>query len=367
MIDREYMLEKFLEYVQIDSESGHERQMGEALIKDLEALGCSITTDSVGEALPTDGFNIYAAMEGEAGLEPVLFSAHLDTVTPGKGIKPRVCEDGYIRSDGSTILGGDDKAGITAILAAMKAAAKIPHRPLEAVFTVREEPGLQGAAHLDFSRIRSKCCAVLDSTGPAEKVVVGGPGECKIHAWIRGQSSHAGLAPEKGVSAIQAAAHAVAAMKLLRIDEETTANIGVFHAQGPTNIVSEQVELLMEARSRNKDKLEAQLQHMIHCMEEACEKFGAKLSYERIVGYHSFVLEETDPFVEKVFSSLRGLGLQPEGIFTGGGSDANVFNQHGIKAVNLCVGMEKVHSCQEQLSMKDWEKAAELCLELMKA
>ena len=366
MIDCARMLDTFLQYVQIDSETGNELAMGRRLAADLEAMGCEVTTDEVQEAAQTDGFNVYATLFGDPGLEPILFSSHMDTVVPGKGVKPVVCEDGYVRSDGTTVLGGDDKAGICAIMAAMRAAAEGPHRTVEAVFTVREESGMYGAKNLDYTRIRSKQCVVLDSGDGPDKIVVGAPGQNHIEARIIGRKAHAGLEPEKGVSAIQVGAHAVAAMNLLRIDEETTCNIGTFHSEGPTNIVSETARLAMEVRSRNTDKLNAQTDHMVGCLKAACERFGAELECTVSTSYLGYMLGEDDSLVARTFAAVRSLGLEPETVVSGGGSDANVYNEKGIAAVNLGVGMEKVHTTAEQLCIRDMENAARVCLELMR-
>ena len=256
-IDKKALLERFLKYVQIDSETGNEGAMAARLVEDFKAIGCEVTTDDVHEAAQTTGCNVYATLPGKAGLEPIMFSSHMDTVVPGNGVKPRVDADGYVRSDRTTVLGGDDKAGIVAIMEAMKAARDIEHRTVEAVITVREESGMFGAKNLDYSRIVSKNCIVLDSSGGPNKIITAAPGQNKIRATITGRRAHAGLAPETGISAIQVAANAVAAMQLLRIDEETTCNIGTFKAEGPTNVVSETAFVELEVRSRNNDKLAA--------------------------------------------------------------------------------------------------------------
>ena len=227
-IDREALVERLLRYVQIDSETGDEGAMARQLVEDFQALGCHVTTDDIREAARTTGSNVYATLPGDPALEPLMLSAHMDTVIPGKGVRPKVCEDGYIRSDGTTVLGGDDKAGICAIMEAVKAAAKESHRTVEVVITVREESGLIGAQHLDYGRITAKKAVVLDTGGTGGDIITKAPGQNKIVAVVHGRKAHAGSSPEKGISAIQVAAHGVAAMKLLRVDEETTCNIGTF-------------------------------------------------------------------------------------------------------------------------------------------
>lgn len=203
-IDRAALLERFLKYVQIDSETGFEKEMSEFMWKELQDLGMTVEKDTPPDWVGTNGFNLYATLEGDPDLEPILFSSHMDTVTNGKNIRPKVCDDGYVRSDGTTILGGDDKAGVCAILEAVVQAKKLKRRPkVEVILTVREEVGLLGAKGLDYSKITAKKGMVLDSGGNAENITTSAPGQNKITAIIKGKGAHAGIAPETGISAIQ--------------------------------------------------------------------------------------------------------------------------------------------------------------------
>lgn len=366
-IDSKALLARFFDYVKIPSETGSEGAMAQQLMADCQALGLEVSRDDVTQAAQTDGFNLYVTLPGNAEGDPLLFSAHMDTVVPGQGIQPRLCDDGYIRAGGDTILGGDDKAGICAILEAMAAARNLPHRRVEAVFTVREESGMFGAKNLDYSRLQAKQGIVLDSSGPPSQIVTGAPSQNKISATILGRTAHAGLAPETGISAIQVAAHAVAAMELLRIDEETTCNIGTFQASGPTNIVAPQAELILEVRSRNTEKLNAHTQHLVDCLQSACQRFGAQLEYQVNTSYLGYQHGEDHPLVRQACNVAKTMGLTPKLTTSGGGSDANIFNEHGIAALNLGVGMEKVHTTEEQLCLAHMVGAAQMCLELMKA
>ena len=366
-IDKNALLERFLEYVQIDSETGNEGAMADRLVADFKALGCTVTTDDIHEAAMTTGSNVYATLPGRADLEPIMFSAHMDTVVPGKGVKPRVDPDGYVRSDGTTVLGGDDKAGICAIMEAMKAVRDLEHRTVEAVITVREESGMFGAKNLDYGRIQSKSCIVLDSSGGPDKIITAAPGQNKIRATITGRRAHAGLAPETGINAIQVAAHAVAAMQLLRIDEETTCNIGTFKAEGPTNVVSETAYLELEVRSRDNAKLEAHTAHLVGCLENACETFGAKLDCQVSTSYLGYSHDGSHPLVARLADTIRRMGMEPVLAASGGGSDANIYGNNGISAVNMGVGMGKVHTTAEEQNIEQMVTASQVCLELMKA
>ena len=219
MINQARVTQTFLDYVQIDSETHFEREMTARLVADLEALGLPVTTDEAGKAAGSDGANVYCHLEGDPNSDCILFSAHMDTVTPGKGVRPQI-RDGYIYSDGTTILGADDKSGIAAILEALRTLLEsgVPHRPMDILFTIREEGGLNGSANVDYGRLKAKYGVVLDASNDVGKIVSSAPGQIRIYADIYGRKAHAGSDPEKGVSAIQAAAVAVSRMRLQRID-----------------------------------------------------------------------------------------------------------------------------------------------------
>ena len=366
MINEKRLIETFLEYVKIDSETKNEKAISERITKDLADLGFEVYVDEAGKKIGSNGNNVYCFLPGNKDIEPILFSAHMDTVTPGIGIEPYI-EDGYVKSKGNTILGGDDKSGVVAIIEALKVIKEqdLPHGPIEVVFSICEEGGLNGAKNVELSKLKSKKAIVLDSGSNAGKIIVEAPGQTRIFAKIFGKASHAGGCPEDGISAIMVAAEAVSNMKLLRIDSETTANIGTFKAEGPTNIVSPFAEIIAEARSRSNDKLEIQTNHMIECLKAASEKYGAKLQYNVEECYFSYSLDPEDELVEMVANICKSKGIDVEKVPSGGGSDANIYNKNGIKSVNLGTGMELVHTIDERLCIKDFISVAEVSLEIM--
>jgi len=366
MIQKERLLTTFLDYVKIDSESTCEKEMAQRVADDLRAVGCRISFDESGEKTGSDTGNLYCTLPADAPGEPILFCAHLDTVTPGRGVKP-VIRDGVIYSSGDTVLGGDDKSGIAAIVEALRTVAEqnLPHPEIQLVFTVCEEVGLRGSKALDYDRITARRAVVLDSSGNPGKIITQAPGQYKINAAVIGRRAHAGVAPEEGISAIQVLAHAVSAMRLLRIDEETTANIGTFCSQYATNIVPDRAELKAEARSRSDEKLEAQVRHMTDCLQQACDRFGAQLELEQTHSYSAYSHAPDDPFVQTVAEACRRAGLEPQFAASGGGSDANHLNAHGIRALVLGTGMAKVHTTQEELRIENLEGTARLALALM--
>ena len=361
------LVDTFLKYVQIDSESYHELDMAKAVIADLEAIGCEVYTDSCGEKFGSNAGNVYAVLKGDESKEPILFSAHMDTVTPGKNIKP-IITDGVIHTDGTTVLGGDDKSGVAAVIEALRTIKEenLDHPTIEIVFTICEEVGLLGSKHLDYSRISAKKAAVLDSSGDAGVIINAAPGQIKIDGYFIGKSAHAGVAPETGISAIQIAAEAVSHMQLLRIDDETTANVGTFCAEYPTNIVPEKVRFIAEARSRNGEKLAAVKANMEKAIKSACEKYGGSFEGDIKESYFAYSVDESDAFVKEIITACESTGLDVCIKASGGGSDANNMSRNGIKAVVLGTGMSKVHTVNEEITIENLENTAKLVLQLMR-
>lgn len=364
MIQEQRLLKEFLEFVQIDSESGNERAMGERLCQALKELGLEPVTDEAGKTYDSNGFNVFARLPGEG--EPMVLTAHMDTVVPGVGVKPEI-RDGVIYSDGTTVLGGDDKSGICGILEAVRVILenKLPHRPAEIIFSIGEEGGMRGAKAFDCSQLKSKRAYVFDSSGEVGKVIVGAPGQIKVFADVVGRRAHAGLAPEDGISAIQVMAKAIAKMNLLRIDEETTCNIGTIKAEYATNIVPERCSIIAEVRSRNFDKLNAQAGHIRSCLQQACDEAGAALECELRTNYVSYMVPEDSDVVKDLLSCIAKIGREPLVTLGGGGSDANIYNQKGIQAVVLGTGMTKVHTTSECIKIVNLNDTARLALALL--
>lgn len=365
MINNERLLKTFLEYIQIDSESKNEAAFAARVAQDLKEIGCEVYVDDHKDQTESNTGNLYATLPGNAEGEAIVFSAHMDTVVPGVGIEP-VVENGLIYSKGETILGGDDKSGVVAVVEAMRTIVEkgLPHPTIQAVFTVCEEIGLRGSLSVEYDKLVGGKVVVLDSGGNTGHIVTAAPGQYKLDATVVGRRAHAGVAPEEGISAIQVMSEAIAQMKLLRIDEETTANIGTITAQYPTNIVPEQCSIIAEARSRNDEKLEAQVQHMMACLKDACDKYGATLDAKLEKAYSAYAYGNEDPFVQEVMAACKKLGLEPHTEASGGGSDANNFNANGVKAVNLGTGMAKAHTTQEEITVKNLEDTAALVLAL---
>ncbi|KJY83337.1 peptidase M20 [Vibrio galatheae] len=357
-INRERLVEHFIQLVKIDSESRNEKQIAETLTEQLGQLGFRVDKLPVPEEV-SNGFNLYARLEGELD-DTILLSCHMDTVTPGVGIEP-VIADHIIRSQGNTILGGDDKSGIAAIMEAVRSikAQNLAHKTIEIAFTVHEEGGLFGSQHFDMSYVQASKAIVLDSGGPIGTIINAAPGQQKIVAKFIGRPAHAGLAPEEGISAIQVAADAITNMKLLRIDEETTANIGIVQGGNATNIVMPELKVVAEARSLNDDKLAVQVEHMIETFQAAADSHGATVEIESTRAYNAFFIGEDHPHIQSIMATFEAIGATPQTKPTGGGSDANNFNAKGLTTVNLSTGVSKVHTTEEFIAINDMVKITE--------
>lgn len=355
------LVDQFMAMVKISSPSRQEGDFAAYLQQELEVLGFSVEMDGAGEQAGGDTGNLIATLQGNTDIEPLLFCCHMDTVLPCTNIQP-VITDGVIHSDGATILGGDDKAGIAAIFEGLRRIQEraLPHGLLQVLFTICEEVGMHGAKGLDYSKIKATRVFVLDAEGPVGQIVVQGPAKDSLTALIQGRTAHAGLNPERGINAIQVAARAIDRMTLLRIDTETTANLGTIRGGSATNIVTDQVELTAEARSLVNEKLDVQSAHMKACFEQAATEFGAVAKVDIQRSYAAFKLTESDPVVRQCMDAMASLGLTPELVATGGGSDCNIFNALGMTAVDLAVGMTDVHTKQESIKIADLEAAARL-------
>jgi tripeptide aminopeptidase len=308
-------------------------------------------------------------------IAPFLLCAHLDTVGPGRGVKPEIEED-CITSDGSTILGADDKSGIAIICEVLQVVEeeRMPHPELEIVFTICEEIGLLGAKHLDVSRLRARTGLVLDSSDP-DRLITRAPAANRLHFILEGLEAHAGVSPEKGINAIRMASEAIAGMRLGRLDEETTANIGTIEGGGATNIVPKAVSVRGEARSHDEAKLTAQTEHMIRCFEEAANRHRlthdgtahrGHVTYQVQRDYDRLFVPDDARIVRLVRRAAHRLGREIVLWRTGGGSDANILCAKGLEVANAGTGQREVHTVREYLLLDDMVRSAELVLETLK-
>lgn len=363
------LLDEFFELVQIDSETKHEEGIVSVLKEKMESLGFTVVEDNSNEVTGHGAGNLIATLKGTVeGADPIFFTCHMDTVVPGKGIKPELREDGYVYSDGTTILGADDKAGIAALFEmarVLKEDGK-PHGDIQFIITAGEESGLVGAKAMEPTMLKAKYGYAVDSDGKVGGIVTAAPYQAKLWTTITGKTAHAGVAPEKGVSAINIAAKSIAAMTLGRIDSETTANIGRFEGGQATNIVCDEVHILAEARSINSDKLDKQTAHMVGTFEKTAAAMGGKAVTEVKLMYPGFSFNEDAEVVQTAMEAIRNVGREPELMTSGGGSDGNVFNGAGVPTVTLSVGYEEIHTKNERMPVEELNKLTELLIEIVR-
>lgn len=367
MINHERLLNEFLELVKIDSETKYEAEIAKALKRKFTKLGLEVfEDDTTGKTGHGAGNLICTLPATKEGVDPIYFTSHMDTVVPGKGVNPSI-KDGYVVTDGTTILGADDKAGLAVMLEVLRVIKEenLPHGEIQFVITVGEESGLVGAKVLDRSLINAKFGYALDSDGTVGEIIVAAPTQAKISVVIYGKTAHAGVAPEKGVSAITLAARAIAKMPLGRIDAETTANIGRFEGKGPTNIVCDRVEILAEARSLIPEKMEKQVRKMKEAFENTAAEMGGKAEVEVEVMYPGFKFGEGDYVVEIAKKAAEKISRPSKLLKSGGGSDANIIAGFNIPTVNLAVGYEDIHTTNEKMPIEELNKLAEMVVAII--
>jgi tripeptide aminopeptidase len=376
-IHRDRLVDDFLSLVRISSPSKHEADVARWLTATLEGMGVRVDIDDAGERAGADTGNVLAKFPGTAPDAPaLLLCAHMDTVVPCEKVTP-VRNGDVIKTDGTSVLGGDDKAGIAAILEAVRIVRerKIPHGPIDVLFTICEESGLIGAKHYDIGRLRSRAGLVLDCDG-VDELVVQGPAANRMTFTVHGLEAHAGLCPEQGISAIKVAGEAIAAMRLGRIDEETTANIGLIQGGMAGNIVPNRVVLKAETRSRSDAKLKVQTEHMIECLEKAAGRHHVTVEGRaHRARVESRVDRDYDPLnvprdsriVQLIRNSVEGRGRQLTVRATGVGCDANVFNgRHGLEIANLGCGMRQIHTINEWVDVNDLVATADTLVGLLR-
>ncbi|GAB6929894.1 tripeptidase T [Paenibacillus sp. JCM 10914] len=364
MISEERIIQEFMELVQIDSETKYETEISRVLQEKFGAFGFEILEDDTKERTGHGAGNLIMTWgaEGAEHAPKLLFTCHMDTVAPGVGIKPTLGEDGWIRSDGTTILGADDKAGIAALLEGIRVIQEqnIPHGQIQFVITVGEESSLVGSRALDPKVLDADIGFALDSNGELGSIAVAAPTQAKIKMIIKGKSAHAGVNPEDGISAIQVASKAISKMKLGRIDHETTANIGKFQGGGATNVVCDYVQIDAEARSIVQEKVDQQVNGMREALETTVRDHNASCEFISEIVYPAFSFNEHDEVVQLAQRAIRSQGLTARTFHSGGGSDANIFNGLGVPTVNLAIGYVDIHTTKERIKAEDLVKAAQI-------
>lgn len=369
MRENEKIAEVFGKLVSIDSPSLKEREMADYLKKLFGEIGVELEEDQTGEATGSNAGNLFARLEGEAGSEPLLLGVHMDTVEPSRNKKAVFHPDGTVTSNGTTALGADDLAGVTAIYEAVRYLKEknIPHRTVEILITTGEELYCKGANAFDYSKVRSKEAYALDLSGKIGAAAYAAPTLISFSASVKGKAAHAGFYPEKGINSIQAAAKAIARLSQGRIDENTTANIGVFAGGTGTNIVPEACTAKGEIRSLNHEIAMKLLKEYHEIFQEEAEKARAALEWEEKLNIIAYETDLGGKAAENYRKAVEKTGLEPEFEKTFGGSDNNAFAQHGIEGLVIATSMNQVHSCSEYCSIPEIRQVSEILVNLCTA
>ncbi len=358
----ERLVATFISLARIDSPSRREAQIAGYCAALLADLGFDVRTDGAAALTGSNTGNVVATLPPlDPGAPSLVLSAHLDCVQPCEGVEP-VVAGGHVSSAGETVLGADDKAGIAAILEAVHRAVEdgVRRGPIRVVLTVCEEIGLAGAKALDPAEVEGDLCLVLDADGPPGGIVVAAPTHYTFSAMFTGTAAHAGVAPEKGVSALVMAAEAITAMRLGRLDERTTANVGTIGGGTATNVVPSEVTVTGECRSLDDERVETVRGEMDDAMRAAASAHGGRVETVWTREYGAFMVPADAPAIEAVRSACADLGIESRLFTTGGGSDASIFASTGTPTLVLSCGMENVHSVDERIAVDDLEALAAL-------
>lgn len=374
MVNRDRLGETFKFLVEIDSISKEEATISSEIKKILESLGAETVVDSAGDKIGGNSGNLIAKFKGNKKATPLLLNAHMDTVEPGKGITA-VLKEGIFTSDGTTILGADDKSAIAIILETIKIIQEndLPYGPIEIVLTVCEEIGLLGAKHLDLSLIESEYGYALDATD-TEGIVTRAPSANRLEFKIHGKDAHAGAAPEKGINAISLASKAIAKLEIGRIDHETTCNIGMIEGGMAINIVPNLVTVKGEARSHDEEKLSKITNEIVSSFKEVVEHYKEASSDDGLPRLEVYVendfsrtfIPDEHPVVLLACKAAENLGRKMVAKTTGGGADANILFGKGIVTGVLGTGMRDMHTVREYVRLDDMVKTVELLLEIIR-
>jgi tripeptide aminopeptidase len=363
------VVDLFCELAAVPSPSGDERAVCDLVLRYLRDLGLTPDEDGAGAEIGSTMGNVYARLEPTAAGEPLLLCAHLDTVPPTAAIEPEIGDDGLIRNAAGTILGADDKAAVAVLLDATRRllAEGRPHAGVELLFTPKEEVGLVGAYAFDHTRLAARLGYVYDQAAPIGTIVLGAPYSQSLEVTFHGRASHAGMYPDEGRSAIAAAARAISELRLGRVDEDSTANVGTITGGTATNIVPEWCTFHAEARSHDERKLADLIREMQDAITYAGTVADCATQTQARKSYRGYRFARTDRAVAIAAEALARCGFEPAYGLSGGAADANVFNERGLEVVNLANGMIDIHTPAERIAAADLDAMVDVTLALVDA
>lgn len=360
-INEKRLIQTFIKLVKINSISYHEEKIIQYLLAEFKNLGLKVKFQKVDNT-----GNIVAVLKGTLEQQAVFFNAHMDTVEPGKNIKP-VITDTVIKSDGTTILGSDDKSAIAVFLEGLRIIKekKVKHPDLYFVITYAEEQGLIGVKNFDFSLLKAKQGYSWDADGRIGTAVLSAPTHYQYVITVHGKAAHAGIAPEKGINAIKLSGALMNKIKTGKIDNETTANIGKIQGGRATNIVPDHVVFEGEVRSRNNVKLKRYLSDLKKTILQFKKQNKVRIDLKLSLAYKAYNFSSNHPLIRRFQSACEVLKIKPVFSQSNGGSDSNIFNQNHFSCLNLGIGMSNVHSTKEYIRKKDLINGVRLFLSLI--
>jgi tripeptide aminopeptidase len=362
------LVDLFLELCAIPSPSGEKRAVVDRVTRELDALGLPWDEDDVAPAIGSTAGNVLCRLPGRVeGGTPIFLCAHFDTVPLAGGLDPVVGEDGIVRNAGGTILGADNKAAVAVMIEAARRIVRErrPHAGVELLFTPMEEIGLVGAAAFDVERLDARLGYVYDQAAPIGDVITGSPSAQELVLTFVGRAAHAGMYPEEGRSAIVAAARAIADMPHGRIDELTTANVGVIRGGTARNVVAERCTIQAEVRSHDESRVSDVVQQLVDTAAFAASMTECTLETRIEPKYRGYRFRDDDVPVRIAADALSRAGYRPRLGLSGGAADANVFNARGLPCVNLANGMTDIHTPDEHIAVDDLERMVEVTLALV--
>lgn len=368
-MSQQEIVELFTELAALPSPSGEERAVADRVHGYLRAAGLEAEEDDAGPRIGSSTGNLLCRLPGRSeGGVPIFLCAHLDTVPPEGPVEP-VVEDGVIRNGAGTILGADDKAAVAVLLVAARRllAEGRPHAGLELLFTAKEEVGLLGAGAFDHTRLEARVGFVYDQAAPIGEIVLGAPTQLSLLARFHGRAAHAGMYPEEGRSAIAAAARAIADLRLGRVDDQSSANVGVIRGGTAPNVVPEWCSFEGEVRSHDGRKAAELLQEMVDACTFAAGVEDCHVETTVEESFRAYRFRRGDAVVRLAVEALERSGFEPRFALSGGGADANVFNLHGLPCLNLANGMADIHTPDERIAVEDLERMVDVTLALVDA
>ncbi len=354
-MDTERLIGTFRELVKIPSESPDDKDFITYMERFFKMEGGRAKKDAYGNLI------VKFPAKNSKSTTTVGFACHADTVKPGVGIKPIIDGD-VVKSDGTTILAADDKAGIAEIIEMIRCAEK--HPPLEVILCRCEEIGSLGSVNLDYSMVESKFAYVLD-TEYVNQIVVGGPTYITMDVYYTGKPSHAGMAPEKGISSILAASLAISRLKLGKLDGDMTANVGTIQGGEVRNGVPEHTKIMAECRALEHEKGVKLADEMEAIFRQAAKEVGAEIKIDKKVALKAYYLTPDSDVVRLASNAIKKFDLKPETLVIKGGTDAAHFNSHGISTAVLGVGYREIHSCKEYLIIKEAEIMTKVLIDIV--